>query len=90
MYYVRNDVEMKINLLYFATFRDLIGFKKEEILMPEETTIADLQIHLAKLHPSIERGLPSAVFTINRDFAFADAIIKDGDEVAIFPPISGG
>ncbi|OGO16683.1 MAG: hypothetical protein A2Z14_01025 [Chloroflexi bacterium RBG_16_48_8] len=81
---------MKVRLLYFATFRDLAGVHEEGILLPEGTTIAELQAHLAKIHPSIERGLPTAVFTINREFAFSEDQIKEGDEIAIFPPISGG
>jgi len=81
---------MKIKVLYFATFRDLTGIQVEEILLPEGIIIAELQTHLAKLHPSIERGLPTAVFTINKEFAFAKDLINEGDEVAIFPPISGG
>lgn len=81
---------MKVRMLYFATFRDLAGVREEELLLPEEATIAILQEHLAKIHPAIEAGLPTAVFAINREFAFIDDPIVDGDEVAIFPPVSGG
>jgi molybdopterin converting factor subunit 1 len=81
---------MKARMLYFATFRDLTGIREEELGLADGTTIADLQNRLAQLHPRIKDGLPTAVFAINREFAFPDDLIRDGDEVAIFPPVSGG
>jgi molybdopterin converting factor subunit 1 len=86
----RNRDVMKIRILYFATFRDLAGVREENLSIPEGATIEILQDHLAKLHPPIEDGLATAVFAINREFAFSDDLIRDGDEVAIFPPVSGG
>jgi molybdopterin converting factor subunit 1 len=81
---------MKINILYFATFRDLAGVREERLLLPNGATIKTLQTYLVKLHPSIEEGLRTAVFAINREFAFPEDPIDDGDEIAIFPPVSGG
>ena len=81
---------MKARMLYFATFRDLTGIREEELCLPDGTTVVDLHDRLAELHPTIEKGLPTAVFAINREFAFRDDLIHDGDEVAIFPPVSGG
>jgi molybdopterin converting factor subunit 1 len=86
----QNKDVMKVKILYFATFRDLTGVHEEELLLPEGITIAILQEHLVKLHSAIGEGLPTAVFAINREFAFPGDLIVDGDEVAIFPPVSGG
>jgi molybdopterin converting factor subunit 1 len=86
----QNREVMKVRMLYFASFRDLTGVREEELSLPEGTTIAILHDQLAKLHPTIKEGLPTAVFAINREFAFQDDLIHDGDEVAIFPPVSGG
>lgn len=85
----KNDA-MKIKVLYFATFRDLTGVREEEIDLPNRITLADLKAHLVELHTSIEKGIPTAVFAINREFAFPEDVIHDGDEVAVFPPVSGG
>ena len=85
----KNDA-MKIKVLYFATFRDLTGLREEEINLPNTLTLADLKDHLVDLHSPIEKGIPTAVFAINREFAFPEDVIHDGDEVAVFPPVSGG
>jgi len=81
---------MSIHILYFATFRDLTGLREEQIFLQNGSTVAELKTHLIELHPAIEKGLPTAVVAINREFAFDEGVLKDGDEVAIFPPVSGG
>jgi molybdopterin converting factor subunit 1 len=86
----RNKDAIGVKMLYFATFRDLANVREEAIFLPRGTTIAALQDHLAKLHPAIEQGLPTAVYAINREFAFPEDPVHEGDEIAIFPPVSGG
>jgi molybdopterin converting factor subunit 1 len=81
---------MQIQLLYFAPFRKLVGAKEERITLPDGTTVSDLKLHLVEMHASLEEGLETAVIAINRDFAFPEDVLQEGDEVAIFPPISGG
>jgi molybdopterin converting factor subunit 1 len=85
-----NKNVMRIKVLYFATFRDLTGLRKETINLAEESTVADFMKRLLDLHPAVEKSLPSAVIAINREFAFPEDIIHDQDEIAIFPPVSGG
>lgn len=81
---------MEIKILYFATFRDLTSLREETINLSEGLTVADFLAHLVDLHPAVEKSLSSAVIAINREFAFPEDIIRDGDEVAVFPPVSGG
>jgi molybdopterin synthase catalytic subunit len=81
---------MRVKVLYFANFRDHVGNKEEEIELPDGATVSNLFSKIEELHPSLSEGLPTAVVAVNREFAFADESIKDGDEIAIFPPVSGG
>ena len=81
---------MKVSLLYFATFRDLTGLREESIHLALNATVLDLKNELVRLHPDVEKALPTAVVAINRDFAFDEDELQEGDEVAIFPPVSGG
>jgi molybdopterin converting factor subunit 1 len=81
---------MKITVLYFATFRDLVGLREEIINLSEGSTVEDFKSQLVKLHPNVEKSLSTVVIAINREFAFPGDVIKDGDEVAVFPPVSGG
>jgi molybdopterin synthase catalytic subunit len=81
---------MNIHILYFATFRDLTGLKEEDINIPNAATVLELKNYLVQRYPSVEKALPTSVVAINREFAFDDDLLKAGDEVAIFPPVSGG
>lgn len=81
---------MRVKVLYFANFRDHVGGKEEEIELTDGATVSDLFSKIEETHPSLSEGLPTAVVAVNREFAFADESIKDGDEIAIFPPVSGG
>ena len=82
-----------ITVLYFAGLRERLGTAQESLpLPPGIATVAQLRDHLAA------RGEPWQALAqmsnlraaVNQDMATADAAIKDGDEVAFFPPVTGG
>jgi molybdopterin synthase catalytic subunit len=79
-----------IDILYFATLRDLIGQRKEKLEIPEGSTIGDLKGRLGERGDRIAQALNVALFSINREFAFAEEMLQEGDEVGVFPPVSGG
>jgi molybdopterin synthase catalytic subunit len=81
---------MTLRILYFATMRDLAGVREETISLPDGLQIKDLKSLLGRKHPELIKAFNSAIFAVNREFALDDHPIKDGDEVAIFPPVSGG
>lgn len=81
---------MKLRILYFATLRDLAGVREETVSLPDGLQVKDLKNLLGEKHPELIRAFNSAIFAVNREFAFDDQPLKEGDEVAIFPPVSGG
>jgi molybdopterin synthase catalytic subunit len=81
---------MTLRILYFATMRDLAGVREETVSLPDGLQIKDLKSLLGRKHPELIKTFNSAIFAVNREFALDDHPIKDGDEVAIFPPVSGG
>ena len=81
---------MLIDILYFATLRDLIGQRKEKLEIPDGSTIGDLKDRLGERGDRIAQALNVALFSINREFAFAEEMLQEGDEVGVFPPVSGG
>jgi MoaE-MoaD fusion protein len=83
-------LEMQLKVLYFATFRDRTGLKEETLSLPGIETVADLKKELGRLHPEVEAGMPTALVSINREFAFPEDEVHEGDEIAFFPPVSGG
>jgi molybdopterin converting factor subunit 1 len=81
---------MKISLLYFATLRDRVGRRVEEIEVPDGTRAAELKTLLSELHPEIREALPTTIVAVNREYVGDDHVIMPSDEVALFPPVSGG
>ena len=82
---------MQINILFFATLKDLTGTKRLTLnLGSENATLADVRQSLIQRFPEIDANLNSALASINEEYAFAQDTVNDGDEVAFFPPVSGG
>jgi molybdopterin synthase catalytic subunit len=72
----------------FAAVRDALGTDAIALAVPAGTTVAGLRAKLGEGAPQLLR-LPLA-FAVNRDYARAETVLADGDEVAFIPPISGG
>lgn len=83
-----------IKLLYFARLREALGAGSEQLALPPTVrTLGALRGHLAQrggawaTEMAAGRNLRAA---INQTVAAADAPVADGDEVAFFPPVTGG
>lgn len=82
---------VKVNVLLFATLKEIIGEKRLKIeLTDEQNTLAHVREHLTRQFPEAAANLQVANAAINQEFAFGEATVRDGDEVAFFPSVSGG
>ena len=79
-----------IKILFFATLRDRAGEKSIEIEVPAETTVQGLKDLLIESYPGLRETMDTVVVSVNREFAFDEAILPADAEVALFPPVSGG
>lgn len=83
-----------IRLLYFAWLRERIGSGEEELaLPPSAATVAGLVDLLRARGGGYEAAFGATATircAINQEFAAPDALIRPGDEVAFFPPVTGG
>ena len=83
---------MKIR--YFAWVRDHIGQSEEELSLPADiTNAAELMRYLAGRSAGHARAFskPASIrVAINQQFASPDTVLADHDEVAFFPPVTGG
>ncbi|MGR8933761.1 MAG: MoaD/ThiS family protein [Gammaproteobacteria bacterium] len=77
---------MSITVRYFASLKELVGRSEEIVADAAGSTVGDLWF---RLNPSLP--LPDNTLTaVNMEYAAIDAPVKDGDEVAFFPPVTGG
>jgi len=84
---------MAVRILYFADVRDAAGLPEETLdLPPGVTTVGALRGHLSARGGSwVLLGRPDARYAVNRTLASGEgAPVQDGDEVAVFPALSGG
>jgi molybdopterin synthase sulfur carrier subunit len=85
---------VKVKVLYFAALRERLGTSGEEIELPAGVgTVAALRAHLRGRGGAWQEALADGKLVrmaVNQDMAQASAAIKAGDEVAFFPPVTGG
>ena len=84
----------KIRILYFASLREKIGKEAEEMELPAGVaTVAALRSHLRTRGGSYENAFAEKSLlrsAVNQDMVQPAAAVKAGDEVAFFPPVTGG
>ncbi len=83
-----------VRLLYFAWLRERIGTGEEEVVLPPQVaTAAALVAWLRGRGAGYEAAFGTTAkvrCAVNQDFADPDAPVRPGDEVAFFPPVTGG
>jgi molybdopterin synthase sulfur carrier subunit len=90
---MNTDMTMKVKILYFAGLREAVGQAAEELELPAGVaTVGALRAHLAARGEAWQalaagRNVRAA---LNQKMAAADAALAAADEVAFFPPVTGG
>jgi len=82
---------MSVQVLYFAGLREALGCSGESLDLPAGVAtvgaLRDWLVGQGRAALATARNLRCAV---NQDMAGLDAAVKDGDEIAFFPPVTGG
>lgn len=81
---------MRVEVLLFATLKDAAGQNRLSVTLPDGATVGDVKRAVTALYPIIEAHIEAAIAAVNQEYAFASDAVHDGDEVAFFPPVSGG
>jgi molybdopterin converting factor subunit 1 len=81
---------MKVRLLLFAVLRDIVGADERELDVADGTRAIDLWNGLREAHPQIAPYERPPFTAVNQDYVQPETLLRDGDEVAFIPPVSGG
>lgn len=81
---------MNARVLLFAAYADLVGRERVELSLPGPATVRDLLERLRQELPAAS-GLPARpLVAVNLVHAHLDSPVRDGDEIALLPPMAGG
>jgi molybdopterin synthase catalytic subunit len=81
---------VKIEVKFFASYKEALGREELDLELDDNSTVSDLIEHLRKDHPKLGNLLETLVVSVNLEYAHYDTVLKEGDEVALLPPVSGG
>lgn len=81
---------VKVPVWLFARYREAVGRDRVEVEVPDGATVEEVWSALAAAHPTLARYRPHTLFAIGNEYVAAERLIRVGDEVACFPPVSGG
>lgn len=81
---------MQVTVRLFATLRQQAGWKEQRIELPAGATVADVMQRLTVAHPTLNLTGRTLYAAVNSEYTKPERILADGDEVAFFPPVSGG
>ena len=81
---------MRVNVLFFGLLKDLVGRSEDTLELPDGARLGTVFHHYASQFPRLGEMAESIALARNQEFTDLDAVLGDGDEVALMPPVSGG
>ena len=81
---------MRVTARFFAALREEIADREMTFALEEGATVHALLERLVAAHPQVSDHLDSLHVAVNQVYADAQTVLRDGDEVALLPPVGGG
>ncbi|WP_035351047.1 MoaD/ThiS family protein [Edaphobacter aggregans] len=78
---------MRVQVLYFGVLKESFGRESEQVELAERACVGDL---MALYEERCAGWMRSIAVAVNREYARPEDVLRDGDEVALLPPVSGG
>lgn len=82
--------KINITLLYFAFIKEITGVKFDLLELPSDIPVKSLVEIILEKYPRLRNIINMIQISVNYKVVDRDTILKEGDEVALLPPISGG
>jgi molybdopterin converting factor subunit 1 len=80
---------MTVTVLLFASYADALGAASLDLELARETTVTEV-LAAIRARPGADRLPATPLVAVNLQYATGDRVVRDGDEVALIPPVAGG
>ncbi len=81
---------MRVRVLFFGMLKEVIGKSADLIDLPAGASLREVLAYYEARIPRLKESLSSLALAVNQQYARPDTLLKDNDEVALLPPVSGG
>ncbi len=81
---------MEVRVLLFGGLKELLARECDAVELPEQATVAQFLERFLMNAPEAGKFAGSLAVAVNREYARSNRVLRDGDEVALLPPVSGG
>ena len=81
---------MRVRVLLFGQLKDIVGRQEESLELEPGSKLASVMAHYAERYPGLQGLTKSVACSINQEYAPGTAVLREGDEVGLLPPVSGG
>lgn len=85
-----NKSTITVRVLFFGAARDATGHEEIEVALNSPANTESARTEILSQYPDLQRFGNSLLFAVNQEYAQPEREIHDGDELALFPPVSGG
>jgi molybdopterin synthase catalytic subunit len=82
--------KVSIRVLFFGAARDVVDANPLDLSLEAPATVGSAFQSLVEKFSPLERFGRSLLFAVNQEYATPDTVLKENDELAVFPPVSGG
>jgi molybdopterin converting factor small subunit len=80
----------KVSVRFFARYAELAGCTSSQVSVQTPATVADVIVRVRQEFPGTQALPPKPLAALNRRQVKLDALVNEGDEVALLPPLAGG
>ena len=81
---------MRVNVSFYSYFRELTGCAQTVETLPDGGTLNEVYERLIARFPKLAAMEKSTLMAVGVEYQPRDHVLKDGDEVSLFPPVQGG
>ena len=83
-------LSMRVTVLFFGVLKELLPGERQTLELPAGSTVDAVLSHYRELLPQQPKLWSSLAIAVNQSYAVTGCLLRDGDEVALLPPVSGG